>query len=233
MKAHFVDQGTAAWLALRMGIPTASEFDKIITPKGAYSKSQTSRKYAMKLAAEKLLNRSLDTMEGIDAMDRGTMLEPQAAAAFEFIEGVETEKVGFCTSDDGSYGASPDRLIKGQPKGLEIKCPYPNTHIGYLIDGFGTDYHVQRQGQMFVCDFDSVFMYAWHPEMPPALEECGRDEPFIKLLKDGLEQFNDMLAEILLKARKRGAFGSCAIPETEWDDYLRRLDEKSMKIDAG
>ena len=34
MIIHEVEQGSGDWLKLRLGIPTASEFDKIITPTG-------------------------------------------------------------------------------------------------------------------------------------------------------------------------------------------------------
>lgn len=233
MIIHDVEQNTPEWLSLRLGIPTASEFDRIVTPGGKFSKSETSRKYAMKLATEKLLNRPLDSLEGLEWIERGKLLEPQAASAFEFIEEVELRKVGFMTSDDGRWGASPDMLIVGQNKGLEIKCPAPQTLMGYLLDGFETKYHVQRQGQMLVGDLDAVVMYAWHPEMPPVKQEFSRDDAMQKLLKDALEQFSDMLAEIVVKAKSFGAFSSARIPVYEWEDYLRRLDIRARVLDAG
>jgi len=36
---HEVEQNTPEWLTLRLGIPTASMFDKIVTPAGKFSKS--------------------------------------------------------------------------------------------------------------------------------------------------------------------------------------------------
>jgi hypothetical protein len=233
MIIHEVEQNTVEWLTLRLGIPTASEFDRIVTPGGKFSKSSTSRAYALKLATEKLLNRPLDALEGLEWIERGKELEPQAVQAFEFIEEVKLRKVGFITSDDGRCGASPDMLIVGQNKGLEIKCPAPHTLMGYLVDGFETKYHVQRQGQIYVGELDAVVMYAWHPEMPPVKEEFPRDEPFQKLLAEALDQFTDLLAEIVVKAKSRGEFGAARIPVYEWEDYLRRLDQRSKVLDAG
>jgi hypothetical protein len=233
MIIHDVQQNTPEWLKLRMGIPTASEFDRIVTPGGKFSKSETSRKYAMKLATEKLLNRPLDSLEGLEWIDRGKELEPQAVSAFEFIEEVKLRKVGFMTSDDGRWGASPDMLIDGRNKGLEIKCPAPQILMGYLLDGFEKKYHVQRQGQIFVGELDAVVMYAWHPEMPPAKEEFPRDDAMQKLLKDALEEFSDLLAEIIVKAKSFGAFAAARIPVFEWEDYLRRLELRARVLDAG
>ncbi len=233
MIVHDVQQGTPEWLKLRLGIPTASEFDKIITPTGKFSASKTSRKYAMYLATEKLLNRSLDSLEHLEWIEHGKLLEPQAAAAFEIIEEVETVPVGFITSDDGRMGASPDRLIKGQNKGLEIKCPAPHTQMVYLVDGFEGDYHVQRQGQILVAELDSIIMWGYHPEMPPRRQEFGRDEPFLKTMSDGLDRFNDLLAEIVVKAKSQGSFAAARIPTDEWEEYLRRLEKQAERLDAG
>jgi hypothetical protein len=103
---HNVEQGTDAWVKLRLGIPTASCFDQIITPKtGQLSKS--ANKYMYLLIAEKLLNRQLTSLDNLEWIARGKELEPDAAKAYEFIEEVETKPVGFITTDDGLIGASP------------------------------------------------------------------------------------------------------------------------------
>ena len=103
MKIHHVTQGSPEWTALRIGIPTASAFDKIITPaKGQLSKS--SRPYAFLLVAEQLLGRTLDSLEGLEWIERGKELEPQAVRMYEFAEDCETAPVGFITSDDGRMG---------------------------------------------------------------------------------------------------------------------------------
>ena len=205
MKIHRVEQGTPEWLALRLGIPTASEFHKILTPKKGQLSSQT-RGYAFRLVTERLLNRSLDSIEGLQWVERGKELEPEAVRMYEFENEVQTEPVGFITTDDGLIGASPDRLIIGQPAGLEIKCPAPQTHIEYMVDGFGADYRVQVQGQMLVGGFEWVDRYSFHPEMPPVKQRTERDEPFISLLEEALAEFNAMVAKMLEEVKERGFF---------------------------
>jgi len=103
-------------------------------------------------------------------------------------------------------GASPDRLLLDFKGGLEIKCPAPWTQIGYIVDGFGDAYKCQVQGQMWVAELDFVDRYAWHPELPPFLQRTERDEPFIKLMADAVNQFCDDLDEIMRKARSSGYF---------------------------
>ncbi len=204
MILHDVQQGSLEWLQLRLGIPTASEFHRIITAKTAEFSKQ-SRAYAIRLVTETVLNRSLETFTALEWMQRGQDLEPQAARAYEFREEIETTPVGFITTDDGLIGASPDRLI-GEVGLLEIKCPAPQTHLSYLVDGPGADYRPQVQGQLYVSERDYVDFWSYSPEMPGVLIRTGRDEPFIRKLEAALDQFLDMRDAILEQVRASGYF---------------------------
>ena len=206
MIRHDVEQGTPEWQQLRLGIPTASSFDRILTPKTMKLSAQA-RSYALELVAETLIGRPLDEVNTA-WIERGVFLEPEAVKSYEFSTDRQTEKVGFITTDDGLVGASPDRLLVDINGAVEIKCPAPNTHMRYLIDGFGADYVVQVQGQMLVGGFEYVDRYSYHPELPPAIERTYRDEAMIVALKAALDEFNAMKFEILEKARATGFFGS-------------------------
>lgn len=195
-------QGTPAWFHVRLGIPTASNFERIVTPTG--KPSAQARKYAAYLAAEALLGRSLDADIAQEWMQRGRDLEPDAVRMYQFEQDVDTRPVGFITTDDGLIGASPDRLIVGANAGLEIKCPAPQTHVGYMVDGFGPDYRVQVQGQMMVGEFEYVDRYSYHPELPPVRQRTYRDEDFIRLLRDALAGFLDMRAAMIERVRAMG-----------------------------
>lgn len=201
-------QGSAEWYSARLGIPTASNFERIVTPTGKLSAQ--ARKYAYRLSVEKLLNRSLDDISSLDWVSRGRELEPSAVKLFEFERGVRTRPVGFLLSDDGRFGASPDRLVDGENAGLEIKCCAPQTHFGYLVDGFGLDHFVQAQGQIFVGGFDLVYRYAYHPELPPVLDRTYRDDAFQVQLRSALVSFVEMLDEMSERARAAGVIQSSA-----------------------
>lgn len=205
---HNVVQGTPEWLIARLGLPTASEFCKIITPaRGELSKS--ARCYAQQLVAETLMGEPLDTGIGnLEWVARGKLLEPQAVQQFEFGLDIETHQVGFITTDCGRIGCSPDRLIIGQNECLEIKCPSPQVHIGYLTDGPGLDHKVQLQGQLAVGEFAVCNFFSYHPQLPPAVYRVERDEPFITKMRAALAEFLDMRDDMLVRAKRSGFFNS-------------------------
>lgn len=203
MRIFNVEPGSGEWLSVRLGIPTASNMHKILTPKKLEFSAQA-RGYAFRLVAEKLLNESLDSIDYIEHVQRGKDLEPQAVKMFELVEEVETLPVGFITTDDLRAGATPDRLIVGAAAALECKCPAPHTHLEYLVDGFGADYIIQVQAQAYVGDFDWVARYSYHPALPPVLLKTHRDEAVIGKLRTALDQFWDVRDEIEAKVRASG-----------------------------
>ena len=201
-----IEQGTPAWLAIRLGLPTASCFDKIITPaKGDMSKS--ARGYAQQLVAETLMGEPIeDDIGNLAWVARGKLLEPQATQQYSFTTDVELETVGFITTDCGRIGCSPDRLLVGQNGCLEIKVPAPKTHIAYLTDGPGLDYKCQLQGLLGVGEFEFCDFYSFHPQLPPALIRVQRDEPYIAKMRSALAEFLDMRDAMLVQARAAGFF---------------------------
>jgi YqaJ-like viral recombinase domain len=202
---HDVQQGSPEWFRVRLGIPTASCADQIVTPvKCELSKSSV--RYAYKLLAERLLNTPMESIEGQEWMERGKELEPAAVKQYEWLNEVETAPAGFFTTDDRLVGASPDRLIKGKRAGLEIKCPAPWTHLAYLLDGRNIEYRPQVQCQMLVCEFEYVDFYSYNERMPACTITTPRDEPYIRLLQGALTEFNARLFAMLDRARSLGVF---------------------------
>lgn len=193
--ADQMPQGSPAWIAARLGIPTASCFERIVTPKGAISAARD--KYLNTLLAERMTGRALQ--EATTAMmQRGKDWEAEAVAYYELLKNTDTQPIGFVLTDDRRYGASPDRIIS-LTQGLECKVPSWPTHVGYLraVHGAGDEYKIQAQGQMLVCGFESVDIISYCPDMPEAamraLYTVKRDEEFIGKLAAALEQFCDEL----------------------------------------
>lgn len=192
MKIHDVEQGSDEWLKLRIGIPTASEFDKILTPGGEPSKQWEA--YAHKILAEEMLGRPIEGYKS-QAMLAGTEREPESVAHYEFFYDIECTKVGFITDDAVRMGCSPDRLIDTDGM-LEAKNPEPHTHVGYLIDGkINQTYWPQLQGQLFVAERAWVDVMSYYPDMPPKIVRVGRDEAYIKKLSDALWVFGNKLMD--------------------------------------
>ncbi len=194
MILHDCEQNSLDWLILRCGLPTASCFGEIITPKTA-ELSKSAGAYMNSILAELIVGHPLTAAES-KWMDRGHELEDEAVRNYEFLTDVETVRGGFVTTDDALVGASPDRLIPGARKGLEIKCPKPTTHVGYLLDGtLAGEYKPQLQGLMWVCECDAWDILSHHPEMPPALMTVSRDEAYLAKLIPNVREFSFRLQE--------------------------------------
>lgn len=193
MLVHDVVQGSPEWFACRLGIPTASEFHKIITSTG--KASIQSAAYSNRLLAEIMLGRRVDSFAGSSWTDRGTELERHAAGAYELQRDISTVQVGFCTDDEQTMGASPDRLV-GQDGLLEIKCPAPHTHVKYLKSRqLLRKYYAQVQGQMLVTGRQWADLMSYHPEMPALVIRVVRDPEYLAALSNMLADFTQNLWE--------------------------------------
>lgn len=207
MIVHEVEQSSPDWFRVRAGIPTASCFHRILTPK--QEKLADGRwAYAFELAAERLIGESKMPLDGLQWVERGKMLEADAIAHYEFTRERKTAKVGFITPDHGRWGCSPDRLIIGKDNdplgGLEIKVPSAAKHLEYFINGPGADYRCQVQGSLLITGFDFWDFESFSPQLPEVLIRFTRDEPFIRKLESALDQFCDELEMIVEKVREAG-----------------------------
>ena len=180
-----VEQGSPEWIAARLGIPTASQFSRLMTAK-TMKLSAGSATYMNELVAERMLNASLDPYVS-ELMERGSGMEQQAVDYYELQRDVETETVGHVLTDDRKVGCSPDRLV-GTDGGLEIKCPTPQVHVGYMLGDEGK-YKAQIQGCMWVCERKWWDWLSFHPELPPVLVRFHRDEEFISKLGTAVNTF--------------------------------------------
>lgn len=195
------EQKSQGWFSARNGIPTASRFKDIITSRG--KKSASFDRLAYSLAAEKVMGHGVETFES-DWMRRGTELEPEARAWYEFITGRPVGLVGLCLTDDGIAGASPDGLM--DDRGLEIKCPAPHTHMEYLSRGrCPPDYVPQVQGSMWICERDLWDFVSFHPELPPLLVTVERDQEFIESLHALICEMHVRVQEIIEAAERKTA----------------------------
>ncbi|HEY4087160.1 MAG TPA: YqaJ viral recombinase family protein [Bryobacteraceae bacterium] len=206
MIIHQVAQGTQAWLKLRSGIPTASAFSRIITPGG--KASSQAEAYMNTLLYERVTGRPLEGFQS-QWMSRGSEVESDAIAKYEFDQDVTTEQIGFVTDDANRYGCSPDRFIIERPDGMvEAKAPSPDVHISYLLAGEGKsvdkDYRCQLQGELWVCEKAWVDIIAFHPDLPQVLFRVQRDEEFIKTMAAHVLAFCCQLEEKAEQLRERG-----------------------------
>lgn len=196
MIIHDVVQGTEEWFAVRAGIPTASEIDKIITPKTMKLSAQADG-YANKIVAERILQRPIITFTGNYYTERGKELEPDAIKLYEMQNDCDCEHVGFVTNDNRSMGCSPDSIVN-KVRGLELKCPEANTHVGYLCEGTLPDeYKCQVLSSLFVTGFESWDFMSYYPDLPPFIITVEPDKIFNERLAEALEQFDKLVQQKL------------------------------------
>ena len=144
MIVHQCVQGTAEWLAIRAGIPTASAFDRIITKSGKPSKS--AEKYLHGLLAERLMGHP--TIEAVSFWQgRGLQMEAEAirwmtllnaGAADLMVElgaSSATDVTGFGFIGHACEMALGAGLVPVRKKG---KLPYQTIEQSYSLE-YGTN----------------------------------------------------------------------------------------------
>ena len=184
------EQGSEEWLAARLGIPTATGFENIVTATG--KKSASSIKYMAELIEESILGGGDTFKSGF--MERGNQLEPQARAAYEFLTGNDVIQVGgVYLNEDREIMVSPDGLIPSLKKGLEIKCPKMSTHIRYLLEGgVPAEYVIQVQANLWVTGYETWDFVSYCPEYQKQtlyLFTAARDEKLMKAFDEHIPQF--------------------------------------------
>lgn len=196
-----LQQGSAEWVKARLGIPTASQFGRIITATGKMSGQAEG--YMHELLAESLLGEPADSFSS-GFMVRGSDQEQEAIRLYEFQREVDVERVGFCLLDNRRAGCSPDGLV-GPDGGIEIKCPAAKTHVGYLLGSPDKDYKTQVQGNLWITERKWWDIFSFNPFMAPAIVRCYRDEDFIKSIAFWLDEFMDKLDVAREKLIEMGA----------------------------
>lgn len=181
-------QGSEQWKRARLGIPTASCFDALISPEGKPRTSQGRETYLLEKVAETILGREKNTGSTF-GMDQGSLIESIARPAYEFQYDVKVQQVGLCTTDDGRVGASPDGLL-GEDGGIEIKVPSAEVHLSYLLGGVVPKCYVaQVQGCLWVTQRKWWDFYSYSRFFPPLKIRVEPDPAFQSALGKALSAF--------------------------------------------
>ena len=149
-----MEQRTDEWFAARLGKVTASKVSDVM------SKGMGRETYMTYLIAEVLTTERASSFTNT-AMEWGTATEPYARQAYEALNNLWVEEIGFAQHPTiERAGASPDGLV-GDDGLIEIKCPNTATHLDTLIDKTVPKKYInQMQFQMACtgrkwCDFVS------------------------------------------------------------------------------
>lgn len=193
-------QGTTEWRAEKLGKPSASRFDEIITTKGDVSKQREG--YLYDLAAQITSGISPEGFTSA-AMEEGTRREAESRILYEMVRGVEVTQAGVIYPDEWKLIlCSPDGIINNE-YGLELKNVLPKTQVKYLLAGtLPMEYFQQVQGSMYISGFDRWDFMSYSPGLPPLILEIRRDEVFIEKLANAVSDFCADLAGIVERLKK-------------------------------
>ena len=196
------EQGSTEWKLARMGLPTASNFGRILSSKTLKPLAGADT-YALELLVEWALG-FCEGEDGSDFMERGREMEEEAVSWYELETSRDTQRIGFLTNDEGTIGCSPDRLV-GEEGGLEVKCPAAKTHLGYLLRGeIPSDYVAQIQGGMYLTGRPWWDFISYNPVLPPWCIRVERDETYIAALASALGEFTARLADAKARLLRLG-----------------------------
>jgi hypothetical protein len=204
-----IEQGTPEWFAIRAGIPTASEFAKLLARGRSGGESEGRRKYLNRLAAEIYMGKPADPeWEGNRHTRRGHELEPEARELYSIATGHAVVQVGFVRN--GRKGCSPDGLIlgpDGKPAGaVQIKTLLPHLMVAELLlseTRCPPEHKAQVQGEAWICEIEWVDVMMHCPGLPPIIHHEPRDRPYIMGLISAHAQFLEELDAIVERVRAR------------------------------
>jgi putative phage-type endonuclease len=192
-----VEQGTAEWLQMRVGIVTGSRVADVMAKlKRKDGEAATRQNYKSELVCETLTGLSVEHFISKE-MQWGMENEIFARNAYE-IEVGAIEPVGFALhARIPRFGASPDGLV-GTDGLVEFKCPNTATHIDYIMAGVvPAEYHWQMLAEMACAERAWCDFVSFDPRLPKKLQlfvrRFERDDARIGAMEAEIEKF---LAEV-------------------------------------
>lgn len=215
-----VEQRSAEWFALRLGVPTASIFGTIMADGRDGGESKIRADLLHRMAAEIIYKRPLETYQSAD-MAHGIEIEPDALDHYAFTRGVEVRRVGFVKRTirdplfgDLVVGASPDGLV-GTDGAIQVKRMKPSLIVKYLDAGarFATAHRWQCHGELWVTGRQWVDLKVYYAERTETeffqfpispTERVEREEGEIAKLRKGVEVFAYELKRLVDDVRKKG-----------------------------
>lgn len=193
-------QQSVEWMVARAGLPTASEFDNLVTPKFKVKTGQGVETYLHKKLAEAWIGGPIASLNVFD-VEQGRILEEEALPWYELAYDTTIKRVGLVTTDDGRAGCSPDGMFE-DGTGIEIKCPAIHTHVGYLLDGtLPEDYGPQVHGSMFVTGAKRWTFLSYRRKLPALVLTIERDEKIQEAIAESvagfLKRFDEAMAQLI------------------------------------
>jgi len=189
-----IEQGSEAWLKLRLGIVTCSELDVLMVDgKGEGGFGVGAFTYMDRLIGERITGAEAEPWRGNKSSERGHALEPKVRQLYclrRDIAPESIEQVGIILNH--GIGYSPDGLPDGGA--IEVKTKIPEKLIQAILDNSVPKEHkAQCQGGLWVGELEWIDFLAHWPGMPLCLVREYRDEPYIRKLATKVKTFHEIM----------------------------------------
>lgn len=193
-----IEQGTPEWLALRLGIITASELDcLLVSGKHPTGFGVAAFTYMDQLIGERITEEAAELPFQTKATIRGHEQEGVAQSLYEAREEVGIQKVGIILNH--GIGYSPDGLV-GSDGLIEIKTKLPKFQVGVILAGEIPKEHIaQCQGGLWASDREWIDFISYWPGMPLFVKRAHRDEAMIRKIAERVKSFYEIMDERMNK----------------------------------
>lgn len=193
-----IEQGTPEWLALRLGIVTASELDcLLVSGKHPTGFGVAAFTYMDQLIGERITEEAAELPFQTKATIRGHEQEGVAQNLYESREEVEIQKVGIILNH--GIGYSPDGLIDSNGL-IEIKTKLPKFQVGVILAGEIPKEHIaQCQGGLWASEREWIDFISYWPGMPLFIKRAHRDEAMIRKIAERVKSFYEIMDERMNK----------------------------------
>lgn len=207
-------QGSEEWHTVRRGILTASKIDKLVTPTLKLADNEGSRGLLYEIMAERLTGFTEDTFVSYDMM-KGHESEIYARQVYSETY-APVEQVGFVTNDKWGFviGASPDGLVHGKPKGIEVKSHKAKIHLKNIFEAdIPREDLIQVQTLMLVLEYPEWDYISYCGGLPMKTMTIAADPSIQDVIVKGAENFEKAL-EIKMRQYEEMIAGSVKLIPT-------------------
>ena len=167
-----IPQLSEAWFAARCGLVTGSKASAVLATGKGKAEAAPRRDLRTQLVTERLTGLPQgDAIYVTDDMRRGRELEPAARSAYEIQTGNMVRQTGLVVHSDLPIACSLDGDVDDLAGIVEIKCPRPAIHIGYVQCGTVPKKHVpQIVHNLLVTGAQWADFVSYAPSLPDHLQ---------------------------------------------------------------
>lgn len=195
------NQGDTPWHDARMKSVGGTGISKIITSKGARSKSRDD--YLLEKASQALTGKAKPVFQTYEML-WGHIYEPESRKLFEFVHGIKLSQCAMIFNDENkNWHISPDFFNEKLRFGGEIKCPQLKEFRKTKKENkLPTKHILQCQAGLALTGWDKWKFMSYFPNLEPFIIDVERDENLIRLIKIEVKMFLEDLNELVNKLKQ-------------------------------